>query len=155
MQVMPAWRQLEHGDCLSHRTFRLRHTMQLRVLDGDGAAAAAAAPEAKSAVASEKSAAGEGAFGADGPEAPVLVLVLAFFSDISAQATRARFQAESPHWDVSRYGGYNVRPCSLDHLFGSVWVSWLAYLMLAMVLLMDFCEDETCKDAGLKVRSEL
>jgi hypothetical protein len=29
-QAMFAWRQLEHGDCLSQRTLRLRHTTQLR-----------------------------------------------------------------------------------------------------------------------------
>lgn len=30
---MPARRQLEHGDCLSQRTLRLRHMIQLRNLD--------------------------------------------------------------------------------------------------------------------------
>lgn len=30
-QAIFARRQLEHGDCLSHRTLRVRHTMQLRL----------------------------------------------------------------------------------------------------------------------------
>lgn len=34
-QAIFARRQFEHGDCLSQRTLRLRHTMQLRNFDDD------------------------------------------------------------------------------------------------------------------------
>lgn len=34
MQVMPALRQFEHGERLSQRTLRLRHTTQLRDFNG-------------------------------------------------------------------------------------------------------------------------
>lgn len=34
MQAIFARRQFEHGDCLSHRTLRFRHTTQLRNLGG-------------------------------------------------------------------------------------------------------------------------
>ena len=66
IQAMFARRQLEHGDCLSQRTLRERHTTQLRKF-GFGAAFGGAGLEAETA----------GDAGTCNPKRPVLILRVA------------------------------------------------------------------------------